>query len=70
MEKIGISDLKANFSTLVQRAATGDAFIITKAGRPVAKVLPVEMDDLSANRKRRDTTGAAEDIEPTVRNDE
>jgi prevent-host-death family protein len=70
MEKIGISDLKANFSTLVQKAATGDAFIITKAGRPVAKVLPVEMDDLSANRKRRHTTGAAEDIEPTVRIDE
>ena len=36
---------KTHLSKLVDRAASGEPFIIAKAGRPMVKVVPVEAAD-------------------------
>ena len=33
-----LSDAKARFSEVVQRAANGEAFVITRMGRPVVRI--------------------------------
>lgn len=40
MEKINIHEAKTHLSSLVDKAANGEAFIIAKAGRPMVKVVP------------------------------
>lgn len=42
MRIIHIDDVKTHFSHLVEQAARGKPFIISKAGKPVAKVVPWE----------------------------
>lgn len=39
--EINIHEAKTNFSKLLQRVALGEEVIIAKAGRPVAKLVPV-----------------------------
>jgi prevent-host-death family protein len=41
MRTFSITEFKADFSRLVYEAAAGDAFIITKAGKPVGRVGPL-----------------------------
>ncbi len=41
MEMINIHQAKTHLSRLIDRLATGGGFIIAKAGKPVAKVLPL-----------------------------
>ena len=48
MEQIGIRALKQNASAVVARAAAGEALIITDNGRPVAQIMPLPTDRLSA----------------------
>lgn len=43
MRQINIHEAKTNLSRLVDQAARGEAFIIAKAGRPVVKVVPLEV---------------------------
>lgn len=42
MRQIDIEDAKSHLSRLVEEAAAGDPFLIAKAGRPVAMVVPVQ----------------------------
>jgi prevent-host-death family protein len=42
MRAINIHEAKTHLSRLVEEAARGDPFIIAKAGRPVAQVLPLK----------------------------
>jgi prevent-host-death family protein len=42
MRSINIHEAKTHLSRLVEEAANGDPFIIAKAGRPVARVVPLE----------------------------
>ncbi len=42
METFNIHYAKTHLSRLVEKAAKGEAFIIAKAGKPVAKVVPLE----------------------------
>jgi prevent-host-death family protein len=51
VEKVNIHDAKTHLSRLVDRAATGEAFIIAKAGKPIVKVVP--LDTPSPARVRR-----------------
>ena len=51
MRVINIHEAKTHLSRLVEEAAGGEPFIIAKAGRPVAKVVPVGAPD--PERKRR-----------------
>jgi prevent-host-death family protein len=39
---LNISQAKATFSAVVERAAAGESIIITKMGKPVAKVSAIE----------------------------
>jgi len=48
MEKINVHDAKTHFSRLLDRAQAGAEFVIAKAGRPVARLGPLE-----ASPKRR-----------------
>ena len=42
MSTVSAYDAKTHFSALLERAGDGETVIITKHGRPVAKLVPVE----------------------------
>ncbi|MDQ1552886.1 MAG: hypothetical protein QOD50_2308 [Actinomycetota bacterium] len=42
MSAVNMHDAKTQFSRLVDRAAAGETIIIAKAGRPVARLVPLE----------------------------
>jgi prevent-host-death family protein len=42
MTTIGAFDAKAQFSALLDRAAAGEEIVVTKHGKPVAKIVAVE----------------------------
>lgn len=41
MKQVGVYEAKSKLSQLVDQAARGEAVVITKHGRPVAKLVPV-----------------------------
>ncbi len=41
MESVNIHAAKTNLSRLVERAAAGEEIVIAKAGKPVAKLVPL-----------------------------
>ena len=43
MERIGVTEAKARLSELIARVAEGETFQITKRGKPVAQITPVQM---------------------------
>ena len=42
MEQYNIHKAKTHLSSLVEKAALGEAFIIAKAGKPMVQVIPFE----------------------------
>ena len=48
MTTVGSFEAKTNFSALLERAERGEEFVITRRGKPVAKLVPI--DSASANR--------------------
>lgn len=44
MQITNISDAKASLSKLIERAMSGEEVIIGKAGKPVAKLVPYNLD--------------------------
>ncbi|QND62924.1 type II toxin-antitoxin system prevent-host-death family antitoxin [Mesorhizobium loti] len=44
-------DAKTRLSCLVRRAAKGESFVITKAGEPLARIVPIDQP-ASAQRRR------------------
>jgi len=42
MQTINIHDAKTNFSKLVDQAAAGEEIIIAKAGKPMARLVPLQ----------------------------
>ncbi|HEY4270229.1 MAG TPA: type II toxin-antitoxin system prevent-host-death family antitoxin [Galbitalea sp.] len=42
MAEIGIKELKASASAVIERVEAGAAFVVTKRGRPAAVLMPVE----------------------------
>lgn len=42
MHTINIHEAKTHLSRLVDQAATGEAFIIAKSGKPMVKVIPLD----------------------------
>jgi prevent-host-death family protein len=42
MSAVNMHDAKTQFSRLVDRAAAGETIVIAKAGRPVARLVPLE----------------------------
>ena len=45
MENIGAFDAKTRLSELLARAEAGESFVITKHGRPVARLVPEGRQD-------------------------
>lgn len=45
MESIGAFDAKTRLSELLARAESGESFVITKHGRPVARLVPENAED-------------------------
>jgi prevent-host-death family protein len=43
MQTVNIHEAKTHLSRLVERAAQGEAFVIAKAGKPMVKVVPLEV---------------------------
>lgn len=42
--KVNIHDAKTNLSRLLERVAMGEEVVIAKAGRPVAKLVPISSE--------------------------
>jgi prevent-host-death family protein len=42
MTTVNIHEAKTHLSRLVERAASGETVIIAKAGKPIAKIVPLE----------------------------
>ena len=67
MDKVSVSDGKAHFSELVERAESGRSTVITKRGRVVAMIVPAGapdwnraavLDEAEAFRKRAHIKGS------------
>ena len=43
MRTVNIHEAKTHLSRLVNRAAKGEPFVIAKAGKPLVKVVPLDM---------------------------
>ncbi|GJE62573.1 type II toxin-antitoxin system Phd/YefM family antitoxin [Methylobacterium trifolii] len=42
MKTVNLHEAKTHLSRLVDQAASGEAFVIAKAGRPMVKVVPLD----------------------------
>ena len=51
METINIHQAKTHLSRLIERVARGGGFIIAKAGKPMAKVVPLTAPEAAPPRR-------------------
>ena len=51
MTTVNIHEAKTNFSRLVERAANGETVIIAKAGKPMAKLVPLEPPKVDTSKR-------------------
>lgn len=45
MSTVGVHEAKTNLSKLLHRDATGEEIVITRSGKPVAKLVPTRPSD-------------------------
>jgi len=50
MDSVGAFEAKTHLSSLLERVAKGERFTITRHGKPVAQLVPVETDDAAKRR--------------------
>ena len=60
MLTVNIHEAKTHLSRLIERAASGEPFVIAKAGRPLVKVVPIDAPDRGAERRLGFLAGQAE----------
>ena len=60
MDPVNIHDAKTHFSRLIERVLLGEEIVIAKAGRPVAKLVPITPEA----RDRRPGSAKGEFIVP------
>jgi len=51
METINIHEAKTHLSRLVEKAASGEPFVIAKAGKPMVKVVPLDSPDAGQQKR-------------------
>ena len=51
MRTVNVHEAKTHFSRLVEAAAAGEEVVIAKAGRPVARLMPLETPKPPATRR-------------------
>ncbi|CAN5288715.1 hypothetical protein BH10PSE9_BH10PSE9_03240 [soil metagenome] len=58
MRQINNGDVKKNFSHLIKEAVRGETFVISKAGKPKVKVIPIDAteSEVSPTTPPRDST--------------
>ncbi|CAN5291508.1 type II toxin-antitoxin system prevent-host-death family antitoxin [soil metagenome] len=57
METINIHEAKTHLSRLIDRVAKGEGFVIAKAGKPMAKVVPLDTPSGAQQRRLGFLTG-------------
>jgi len=68
---VGAYEAKTKFSELIARAAKGESFVVTKNGRPVARIDPVEnVQQLAEARATGERILARMDARGLVSNEE
>ncbi len=60
MRTVNIHEAKTHLSRLIERAASGEPFIIAKAGRPLVKVMPIDAPERGAERRLGFLAGQAD----------
>ena len=60
MRTVNIHEAKTQLSRLVEAAARGESFVIAKAGRPMVKVVPLDVPAADARRRLGFLAGQAE----------
>ena len=53
MTNIGAFEAKTHLSRLLEQVAAGEKFVITRHGKPVAQLVPLDKDDDETLRLRR-----------------
>jgi len=43
-QQVGAFEAKTNFSSIIEKAEKGEDFIITRRGKPVAKIIPFRQE--------------------------
>lgn len=51
METVNIHQAKTHLSRLIERAANGETITIAKAGKPIAKLVPIEETPIDTSRR-------------------
>jgi len=51
MRTVNIHEAKTHLSRLVEEVAHGESFVIAKAGKPVAKIVPLDASDTVSSRR-------------------
>ena len=51
MDTVGVCKAKSHLARLLDRVARGESLTITRRGRPVARLVPVEDDELRQSRR-------------------
>jgi prevent-host-death family protein len=54
MTVFNIHDAKTNFSKLLERVLRGEEVVIAKAGKPVARLLPFNLNDMAPRLPGKD----------------
>lgn len=57
MQSVNIREAKTNLSRLVEQAAKGESFVITKAGMPLVKVIPLNAPEVRQKKRLGFMTG-------------
>lgn len=57
METVNIHQAKTHLSRLIDRLASGGGFIIAKAGKPVAKIVPLSAPEAGKEKRLGFMTG-------------
>lgn len=55
---VGLADAILHLGDLIDHAATGEEIIMVKAGRPVARLGPIDRDDAAPRRRTAPTLQA------------
>ena len=59
MTEVGAYEAKTKFSELIARAEKGESFVVTKNGRPVARISPIGLVPMTAVDRERSRRAAA-----------
>ena len=51
METVNVHEAKTHLSRLLDRAAKGETITIAKAGKPIAKLVPIEETPIDTSRR-------------------